>query len=689
MRKTLIFSFGLAATLLATSCTKLAATLLATSCTKEENFNQTQGIVFSSSISSRATDTSFEGNDEIGISMTPGNTTNVLYSTEDGTNFTSANPITYGMAGNVETVDFTAVYPYKEGSISNGAYSFTLSTDAETPLTENDVMLATATEISVGSKNVNLNFKHKLVKVVVQLSDANGQAITGAQLKINNQQLTGSLNLSDATVTSTDAADDEMPFAANASISGQYQTIVMPSAPVQGRYIEVIHEGKTYTLPVDNQEFVSGKKLTFTATLNADGTVDPGKPITVIPSVSDWDEEKVESGWILTGEISVVGKNAKQLASNIQLNSSQAVVINNFTGTLTEDDIYSISYTRADGSTLSTDITTANITIAPAAGGAGKTYTLPAGQSEGKLLIKVGNNTSGISITTTDSGITLSDITVYTSSNDIATTDSGITLSDITVYTSSNDIAIPITLWEGTGYSDNYYWATGIANFNIAPDELKLGSKLRIYCNAKPKPEDGTRIYFSTYTNDTYGENEMIIYDGYNYIENNEEEGYITVLVLDQLIKDITKNNFIVGLKGANCDITKIVLIPASENETVSENLLWKGNGAPMMYGSYVSIDLWLQKEIEEGGKIRVSFTNTGISESPITLSCYETNDKTTSIMSEKITSEMSSVEFTIDNTIYSKLQNIITNKQYISFLINEGNSIGPVITSIEYIPVQ
>ena len=655
MRKTLMFGLG------------LATTLLATSCTKEENFNQTQGIVFSSSISSRATDTSFDGNDKIGISMNPG-ATNVLYSTEDGTRFTSENPITYGMAGNVKTVDFTAVYPYRDGSISNGAYSFTLSTDAATPLTENDVMLATTPSTTVGTKNVDLNFKHKLVKIVVQLSDANGQAITDAQLKINNQQLVGSLNLSDATVTSTDAADDEMPFAANASISGQYQTIVMPSAPVQGRYIEVSHAGKTYTLPVDNQEFISGKKLTFTATLNANGTAEPGKPITVIPSVSDWDEVRIESGWILTGEISVVDKNAKQLASNIQLNSGEAVVINNFTGTLNQDDIYCISYTRADGSTLSTDITAANITITPAAGGTGKNYTLPAGQAEGKLLIKVGENTSGISITTTDSGITL---------------------SDITVYTSSNDIAIPITLWEGTGYSDNPYWATGIANFNIAPDELELGSKLRFYCNAKPKPEDGTRIYFSTYINDTYGENEMIIYDGYNYIENNEEEGYITVLVLDQLIKDITKNNFIVGLKGANCDITKIVLIPASENETVSENLLWKGNGAPMMYGNYVSIDLWLQKEIEEGGKIRVSFTNTGTSESPITLSCYGTNDKTTSIMSEGITSEMSSVEFTIDNTIYSKLQDIITNKQYISFLIDDGNSIGPVITSIEYIPAQ
>lgn len=70
MRKTLMFGLG------------LATTLLTTSCTKEENFNQAQDIMFSSSISSRATDTSFEGNDKIGISMTPGNTTNVLYSTE-------------------------------------------------------------------------------------------------------------------------------------------------------------------------------------------------------------------------------------------------------------------------------------------------------------------------------------------------------------------------------------------------------------------------------------------------------------------------------------------------------------------------------------------------------------------------------------------------------------------------------
>lgn len=664
MRKTLIFSFG------------LAATLLATSCTKEENFNQAQDIMFSSSISSRATDTSFEKNDKIGISMTPGNTTNVLYSTEDGTNFTSATPITYGMAGNVETVDFTAVYPYKEGSISNGVYSFTLSTNVATPLTENDVMYATAPDITVGSKNVSLNFKHQLVKVIIKLSDANGKAITGAQLKINKQQLAGSLNLSDATVTSTDAADYEMPFAANASISGQYQTIVMPSAPVQGRYIEVIHEEKTYTLPVDNQEFISGKKLTFTATLNADGTVEPGKTIIVDPTVSNWDEI-IESGWILTGEISVVGKNAKQLASNIQLNSGEAVVINNFTGTLNQDDIYCISYTRADGSTLSTDITEANITIAPAAGGTGMTYTLPAEQTEGKLLIKVGNNTSGISITTTDSGITL---------------------SDITVYTSSDNVTIPITLWEGNAENKEIYNVIGLVNIKIEETnltELKIGAKLRIYytpCDAK----EGVSLYSAKYTDGNYTSSKTIIYDSYNSIEpyNNE---YITVYVLNQWLKEFEDNNNSIGISGTNCKITKVILIPASGDEDVNENMLWKGRC--QTYSIWNSVNLWLPEEISTGGTLRVNFEPTqynveGEGGTIITkpllggflVITYPKETRTEILKPVEIENGATSQDFVITNEVLQNLQENIFNINRLS--IYDNNATGElVITSVEYIP--
>ena len=667
MRKTLMFGLG------------LATTLLATSCTKEENFNQTQGIVFSSSISSRATDTSFEGNDKIGISMTPGNTTNVLYSTEDGMNFTSATPITYDMAGNVETVDFTAVYPYREGSISNSVYNFTLSTDPETPLTENDVMLASSPGISVGSKNVSLNFKHKLVKIVVQLSDANGQPITGAQLKINNQQLAGSLNLSDATVTSTDTADDEMPFAANASISGQYQTIVMPSDPVQGRYIGITHNGNTYTLPVDNQDFVSGKKLSFTATLNVDGTVEQGTPITVVPSVSDWDAEKINSGWLLSGDIQVTGKTPKQLVSNIQLNNGGTTVINNFTGTLNQDDVYCISYKCGDGSLLSTDAQTASITITPVTGGNAKRYTLQ--QSEGKLLSKVGDGTAGISIKANDSDITL---------------------NEVTVYTSSNNVIVPITLWEGNAENKEVYNISGLVNIQIKEadlTELKLGAKLRIYytpCDAS----QGASLYSAQYTEGNYTSSKTIIYDSYNSIEpyNNE---YITVYVLNQWLKEFKENNNSIGISGTNCKITKVILIPASEGEDVNENMLWKGRC--QTYSKWNSVNLWLPEEISTGGTLRVNFEpaqpkvdgdgDGTIITKPLlggfVITYPDGTETRTEILTPvEIEENATSQDFVITDEVLQKLQVNIFNINRLA-IYDENETGGLAITSVEYIPAQ
>lgn len=669
MRKTFILGFG------------LATTLIATSCVKDNSFNQelmNEGIVFSSSISSRATDTSFEANDEIGISMSPGDANNVLYSTTDGTNFTSTAPITYNMAGAVETVDFYGVYPYKENSISNNAYNFTLSTDAATPLTKNDVMMATAKGVTLGAKNVSLDFKHKLVKIVVQLSNANGQPITDAQLKINNQQLAGTLNMTDETVTATDAADDEMPFAYNTSISGQYQTIVMPSAPVQGRYIEITHNGKTYTLPVDNQDFVSGKKLSFTATLNVDGTVEQGTPITVVPSVSDWDAEKINSGWLLSGDIQVTGKTPKQLVSNIQLNSGGTTVINNFTGTLNQDDVYCISYKCGDGSLLSTDAQTASITITPLAGGNAKRYTLQ--QSEGKLLIKVGDGTTGISIKANDSDITL---------------------NEVTVYTSSNNVIVPITLWEGNAENDQVYNILGLVNIQIKEadlTELKIGAKLRIYYTPKDNSQ-GTSLYSAKYSEGNYVSSASSIYDSYNSIEpyNNE---YITVYLLNQLIEEIKENNNSLGISGTNCHITKVVLIPASGNEDVNENTLWKGRC--QTYSIWNSVNLWLPEEISTGGTLRVNFDparhkvdgDGAIIAKPLlggfVITYPEGGGETrTEILTPvEIEENATSQDFEITNEVLLKLQENIFNINRLS-IYDKNETGGLAITSVEYIPAQ
>ena len=123
MRKTILFG--------------LTAAMLATACSEEDDLRQGiagEGITFTSSVMSRATDTSFEAGDTIGVSMYTesgfvGNATNVQYTTADGKAFTSTNPMTWGAAGSFETVDFKGVYPYKAGAVADGIYSFILLSD--------------------------------------------------------------------------------------------------------------------------------------------------------------------------------------------------------------------------------------------------------------------------------------------------------------------------------------------------------------------------------------------------------------------------------------------------------------------------------------------------------------------------------------------------------------------------------
>lgn len=258
MRKTILFG--------------LAAAMLVAACSEEDDLRQGiagEGITFTSSVMSRATDTSFEAKDAIGVSMYTEsgfveNATNVQYTTEDKSGlFTSTNPMTWGAAGSAETVGFKGVYPYKAGAVVDGIYSFTLATGEEASLSDNDVMYSSTTDVTVGAKNVELTFKHKLVKVVMQVYGQDRTPLTGAKVKINNQQTSGTLDLADGTVTSTGDANATLNFASNSDVSGEYQTIVMPSAPTQGRVITITYNNVDYPCPVDMYAFDSGSKMIF------------------------------------------------------------------------------------------------------------------------------------------------------------------------------------------------------------------------------------------------------------------------------------------------------------------------------------------------------------------------------------------------------------------------------------------
>lgn len=573
MRKTILFG--------------LAAAMLATACSEEDDLRQGiagEGITFTSSVMSRATDTSFEAEDAIGVSMYTesgfvGNATNVQYTTANGTTFTSQSPMTWGAAGSAENVDFKGVYPYKADAVADGIYSFTLATGEGASLSNNDVMYSSTTDATVGAKNVNLTFTHKLVKVVMQVYNQDRELLSGATVKINNQQTSGTLNLADGTVTSTGAADATLNFAINPEVEGEYQTIVMPSAATQGRVITITYNNVDYPCPVDMYAFESGTKIIFSATLNPDGTVSPGTTVTVSADVKDWEPEKVTSGWIFGAgaNFKVEGKISYQLLTEPTVLSADISHFGNFGNKqLDATDVYSLEYTR-DNADADAAIKISN-----------QTYTLQAGLTSGTLLIAAGSNTAGIDVSSTDAGITLTSVLVYTNEN----------------------IGLPITLWTGDGSAGNGTVGDDvdsypvIARITLSEEQQNLfvpGAILRCYLadgNDAAVLRLGTlQLYYSW-------RNLGIFDDVSNCLTN-----VLTLAMCDEVKDD--GNIMIFGQNWSNIQLDRVELVPASDDEDFTD-LLWchkaeGGNDCNMDWGDIL---VNIPTSLKSGDIIRVTYTD-------------------------------------------------------------------------------
>lgn len=566
----------------------LTAAMLATACSEEDDLRQGiagEGITFTSSVMSRATDTSFEAEDAIGVSMYTesgfvGNATNVQYTSKDGKAFTSTNPMTWGAAGSAETVDFKGVYPYKAEAVADGIYSFTLATGEGASLSDNDVMYSSTTDVAVGSKNVNLTFKHKLVKVVMQVYDQNRNPLPGATVKINNQQTSGTLNLADGTVTSTGDANATLNFASNSDVSGGYQTIVMPSAPTQGRVITITYNNVDYPCPVDMYAFDSGSKMIFSVTLNPEsGTASQGTIVNATATVENWTEKRIESGWIFgEGEsFEVEGKISYQLLTEPTELSAEVSHFGNFGNKqLDATDVYSLEYKRDNAADDAT------ITIS------GKDYTLQKGLTAGTLLIAAGSNTAGIDVSSNATGIKLTSVLVYTNEN----------------------IGLPITLWTGDGSAGNGTVGDDvdsypvIARITLSEEQQNLfvpGAILRCYLadgNDAAVLRLGTlQLYYSW-------RNLGIFDDDSNCLTN-----VLTLAMCDEVKDD--GNIMIFGQNWSNIQLDRVELVPASDDEDFT-NLLWchKAEGGADCSMSWGDILVNIPTSLKSGDIIRVTYTD-------------------------------------------------------------------------------
>lgn len=596
-------------------------------------------IVFTSSVASRVTYTSFEPKDIIGVSMYAGNSfasgaENVQYATSDGSAFTSQSPITWDQAGDEATVRFMGVYPYRNGAVQNGIYSIRLSTEKGVALSENDVMYASTENVARDQNNISLPFVHKLVKVVMQVCDETGKGLSGATLKINKQQTSGSLDLTDGTVRA-EGAESTLEFAANSNIPGEYQTIVMPSGATPERVITITYNDVDYPCPVDAYVFESGKKIIFSATIDKSKPVSTN-PVQVSANVEDWETEK-KAGWIFgEGEtFEVSGKRACSLAENVQL-SATPQQIGDFEGTLEKNDVYSLEYTRTAAEA------DASISVS------GTNYSLPAGKMSGTLLIPVGENVKGFSVSSENEGITLTKVMVYT----------------------NNIVGLPITLWTGDGTpgngiaSDEGFPAAGyrqiVARVPLSEEQLAQfvpGAVLQCYFDDNTDVNAAELLWMGTL---------QLFYRWDNVGEFDENTHCLTNVVTLSMLDEIRENNNVMILEknwgGDNLDfrLNRIELKPVISSETEKfSNLLWchSAEGGEDCYMGYGNIKIGIPASLMPGDKIQITYS--GATEGAYLEGVAgDANDENSPRIFEQktINSDATTVDIQIDNTMCSAL---------------------------------
>lgn len=613
------------------------------SCSEEDGLMQGMSgdaIVFTSSVASRVTDTSFEPDDIIGVSMYAGNSfasgaENVQYATSDGSDFTSQSPITWDQAGDEATVRFMGVYPYRNGAVQNGIYSISLSTEEGVALSENDVMYASTENVARDQNNISLPFVHKLVKVVMQVCDEKGKGLSGATLKINKQRTSGSLDLTDGTVRA-EGAESTLEFAANSNVPGEYQTIVMPSGATPERVITITYNGVDYPCPVDAYVFESGKKIIFSATIDKSGPVSTN-PVQVSADVEDWKPEKIEAGWIFgEGEIfEVSGKRACSLAENVQL-SATPQQIGNFEGTLDGNDVYSLEYTRTAAEA------DASISVS------GTTYNLPAGKMSGTLLIPVGENVTGFSVFSENEGITLTKVLVYT----------------------NNIVGSPITLWIGNGTpgngmaSEEGFPAAGyrliVARVPLSEEQLAQfvpGAVLQCYFDDNTNVDAAELLWMGTL---------QLFYRWDNVGEFDENTHCLTNVVTLSMLDEIRENNNVMILEknwgGDNLDfrLNRIELKPVISSETEDfSNLLWchSAEGGKDCYMDYGDINIGIPASLMPGDKIQITYSGATEGAYLEGVAGNANDENSPRIFEQKtINSDATTVDIQIDNTMCSAL---------------------------------
>ena len=217
----------------------------------------------------RATDTSFENGDKVGIYVvnqpnalkTSGNHADNIGFTYSGS-WSAATPIYW--KDETTKADFYCYYPYAS-SISNvEAYSFAVKTDQSSVANykASDFLWGKTTGVAPTKDAVGITVKQAMSNVIVKLIAGNGytaEDIASASVAICGLKTNSTINLASGVVTATGDVAEITPMVE----SDYHRALVIPQSVSNADLIKVTIGDKVYTLN-QSVEFKSGKQHTCT-----------------------------------------------------------------------------------------------------------------------------------------------------------------------------------------------------------------------------------------------------------------------------------------------------------------------------------------------------------------------------------------------------------------------------------------
>jgi hypothetical protein len=243
-------------------------------------------------VTSRATETAFEKDDAIGISVTSSSSetattgTNVKYVSSDGSKFAVATNVDPIYFKDNKTVSFSAYYPYS-ADVTSSSTTLSPSTKDQDKQAEFDFLYGTGSgDISSSAKGgIEMSFKHVMSKLTFTLAAGTGignettlKSGLSATYKISGLIQDGSFDTAKGvatTSTSATAVDDweiSLPTE-DGNISSLVSSLILYPQSPSTLTIALTFNNVTYTASVTapSSGFTAGNNYTYTLTLNQTG----------------------------------------------------------------------------------------------------------------------------------------------------------------------------------------------------------------------------------------------------------------------------------------------------------------------------------------------------------------------------------------------------------------------------------